>query len=97
MSKSRKKLYVVAYDITSTRRRKRVALLLGKYGSRVNFSVFECMFLPGQLLHVKEKIEKIIDGKSDSVIYYPLCIDCYVKVSSQGRSYEPKSSIIKTI
>ena len=35
---------LVAYDISSTRRRNKVVKILSMYGERVNLSVFECDF-----------------------------------------------------
>ena len=74
---------VVAYDIKEDRKRARVSKILEKYGIRVNFSVFECMFTDIQLLQVQEKIKKILDKRSDTVIYYPICVNCYTKIIYQ--------------
>lgn len=35
-------MYLVSYDITSDRRRRRIANLLENYGKRIQYSVFEC-------------------------------------------------------
>ncbi len=81
----KKEFYVVAYDIKNNRRRARVAKLLEKYGVRANYSVFECMFTPGQLKQVKSKMIFWSNTKTDSVIFYPCCLNCYAKIE-----YVPK-------
>lgn len=76
----KKEFYIVAYDIKSNRHRARFAKLLQKYGVRANYSVFECMFTPGQLKYVKKKTLLFVNRKSDSVIFYPCCLNCYAKI-----------------
>ena len=83
MARAKKTFCVVAYDIKEDRKRARVSKILEKYGIRVNFSVFECMFTDIQLLQVQEKIKKILDKRSDTLIYYPICVNCYTKIIYQ--------------
>ncbi|MEQ3108735.1 CRISPR-associated endonuclease Cas2 [Bacteroides salyersiae] len=83
MARAKKTFCVIAYDIKEDRKRARVSKILEKYGIRVNFSVFECMFTDIQLLQVQEKIKKILDKRSDTVIYYPICVNCYTKIIYQ--------------
>ena len=83
MARAKKTFCVVAYDIKEDGKRARVSKILEKYGIRVNFSVFECMFTDIQLLQVQEKIKKILDKRSDTVIYYPICVNCYTKIIYQ--------------
>ena len=83
MARAKKTFCVVAYDIKEDRKRARVSKILEKYGIRVNFSVFECMFTDIQLIQVQEKIKKILDKRSDTVIYYPICVNCYTKIIYQ--------------
>jgi CRISPR-associated endonuclease Cas2 len=42
-------LYVVSYDIADDARRVRVHATLRNYGTRVQYSVFECDLEPGQV------------------------------------------------
>ncbi|NJK64957.1 MAG: CRISPR-associated endonuclease Cas2, partial [Synechococcaceae cyanobacterium SM2_3_1] len=37
------KLYVIAYDISCDRRRRKVSEVLEGYGKRAQYSVFECV------------------------------------------------------
>ncbi|GHT33833.1 hypothetical protein FACS189414_1020 [Bacteroidia bacterium] len=77
--RAKKILQVVAYDIENDRVRYKIAKLLEKYGARINFSVFECMFTPVQLEKVKETIGKMLNCKTDSVVFYTVCVNCYTK------------------
>lgn len=83
--KQRKKLYVVAYDLQDDRSRNKVAKLLGRYGVRVNFSVFECLFTEKQLQSLLERMEKLIDKRTDRIIFYPICLNCYVGIIRQPK------------
>ncbi|GHT62510.1 hypothetical protein AGMMS50239_16040 [Bacteroidia bacterium] len=79
MVKAKRILQVIAYDIEDDKTRNKVAKLLEKYGARVNYSVFECMFTSVQLQKTKESIAKLVDRRTDSVVFYPICVDCYSK------------------
>ena len=83
MTKSKRLFCVIAYDIHEDRHRERVSKILEKYGIRVNFSVFECMFTDKQFLQVQEKIQNCIDRRYDTVVYYPICLNCYTKIIYQ--------------
>lgn len=96
MARAKKTFCVVAYDIKEDRKRARVSKILEKYGIRVNFSVFECMFTDIQLLQVQEKIKKILDKRSDTVIYYPICVNCYTKIIYQP-THRQTSRIIEIV
>lgn len=74
-----KKFCVVAYDISDDKRRKKVIKTIEKYGKRINLSVFECMFTDSQLRKVQQKVSVIADQPGDSVIFYPMCLDCFSK------------------
>lgn len=83
VTRARKKFVVVAYDISSARRRNKVVKILQQYGRRINFSVFECMFSDGQLSAVREEIGSIINFSKDCVVYYQLCLGCYARAVYQ--------------
>lgn len=71
-----KTLVIIAYDIRSNRRRNKVAKLLETYGERVNFSVFE-LFTSAKLIHhLVQKLNKMIQHKSDKVLVYKICRKC---------------------
>ena len=93
--RAKKNFVVVAYDISDDRRRSRVVKLLEKVGVRVNYSVFECMLTDSQYEKLRRDIGGAINRKEDSVVYYPICVDCYAKIVYQPavrRIYKGKVS-----
>lgn len=76
----RKKFVVKAYDIVMNRRRNKVVKAVMKYGGRVNLSVFECMLTDSQLEALERELWRLIDPKTDQVVIYPLCLDCYARI-----------------
>lgn len=94
--RAKKNLIVVAYDITDNKRRNRIVKLLLKYGSRINFSVFECMLTDSQLEQLKVEIFGKINSKEDIVVYYPICVKCYSRVFYQ-RPEDPKHETVKVL
>ena len=66
---------LVTYDIADTdgagaARLRRIADVCGKYGQRVQFSVFECRLSATRMARMKGEIEDVIDADQDSVIIY---------------------------
>jgi CRISPR-associated protein Cas2 len=86
--RAKKNFYVIAYDVTNDKRRKKVVKLLEKFGKRSNYSVFECMVTDSQLAIIRKSLLAIIDTKDcDSIAFYPICLNCYSKIFY----YPPKS------
>jgi CRISPR-associated protein Cas2 len=66
-------LFVVAYDIADDQRRTRVASELENFGTRVQYSVFECHLMVAQVRELQQRLEALIVWGEDRVRYYPLC------------------------
>ena len=77
----RKHFYVVTYDIGDDKRRNKVVKLLEGIGTRMNFSVFECMLTDIQYRNMCKSLEKIIIKREDWVNIYPLCTECYARIT----------------
>lgn len=76
---------LLAYDITDDKRRTRVSdTLLAFGGTRVNYSVFECLLTKASLKKLKKHIEEIINKKEDNVRCYTLCQSCIQNIENQG-------------
>ena len=76
---------IVAYDIQDDKKRNKVFKTLKNYGQWMQFSVFECQNLSKEnFLHMRNKVEKYINEKKDSIRYYILCDNCYEKVIRIG-------------
>lgn len=70
-------MVLVSYDVAVTSpggptRLRKVAKECQNYGQRVQYSVFECVVDPAKWTRLKNKLEKIIDSKQDSLRYYYL-------------------------
>ena len=82
-------LYLISYDIPSTRegdrRRTKLARQLEALGLRVQLSVFEVEMPPEQLPRIAHQLEAFIDEQEDSLRIYPLCGTCLDKVLRLGR------------
>ena len=60
MVKAKKIFCVVAYDIQDDRSRIQISKILEKYGTRINYSVFECMFTDRQFQKIQINLAYII-------------------------------------
>lgn len=78
--KAKKILVVVAYDISDNKRRAKVVNILERYGTRINFSVFECVLTDRQYAKMRNAVDENIVLKEDKIVYYPICMNCYAKV-----------------
>ena len=92
---------LITYDINTEtaegrRRLSRIAKVCQNHGQRVQNSVFECILDSTQLLGLKQKVNKIIDIKKDSVRYYNLGSSWQNKVEHKGAkpSYDPEGLLI---
>ncbi len=57
---------------------------LGLMTRRVNKSVFECFLSDTELKKLKTKLEQKVKKGSDSILCYPLCVDCIDKIERYG-------------
>ena len=64
-------LYVVAYDVSCQKRRRRLAKAILKFGSRVQESVFEVWLVPKTLDTFKVTVGSLL-AKEDSFSIYPI-------------------------
>ena len=64
--------YLVAFDISNSRRRGRMVKLCLATGFRVQKSVFESFLDSVQVASFENEAEKIIDPDTDSVWLYPI-------------------------
>jgi CRISPR-associated protein Cas2 len=63
---------IICYDIVNDRRRTKVMQLLKGYGTRVQYSVFECYLSAQELARVGRQLRRLIDPTRDSVRCYRL-------------------------
>lgn len=86
-------VYLVSYDITSDRRRRRIANLLENYGKRIQYSVFECDLDEKRYQKLYQEIAReTMDMTDGSVRFYYLCANCMPKMRLIGQE---KPSVFK--
>lgn len=93
-TRTRKHMVVVAYDITDDKRRNRMVKLLEQYGSRINYSVFECMITHKEHETLLEAATGIIDPQNDQVAIYHVCSDCYAKTEYLPRHIKKPATVV---
>ena len=65
-------LYVVAYDIASPRRWRRVFRIMEGYGEWLQLSVFQCRLSRRRQIELKLALDEVIDHADDHVIILDL-------------------------
>lgn len=71
--------YVVCFDISDDRVRRRVVKQLLKYGDRVQYSVFELAFKQTrQLNNLQQQMRNVLEP-GDEIRFYRLCGRCQTK------------------
>ncbi len=82
------KLWLISYDISDNSTRQSVFNILKNYGSRVQYSVFECYLTERQFNDVRNQLLAEIE-EADSLRWYPLCDWCQDQVFFQGVGLPP--------
>lgn len=84
--------YLVSYDIPDDKRRLRVAGILEDYGTRVQYSVFECLLEKDVMDAMKKRLEVVANVAEDSIRFYMLCDVCQGKIEILGTGETTKDS-----
>lgn len=89
------RFYIVAYDIPSDKRRRKVHKVLSGFGQWTQYSLFELFLSDKELVLLQNKLEKLLNEEKDSVRFYPLCSACIKQVETVGSPLpqEPKAFI----
>lgn len=89
-------LYIVAYDISSNRRRKKISDILEGYGKRVQYSVFEVVLVKSKYDELRRRIKRYVKADEDSVRFYPISKHTLDQVEIWGGVplVQPQTSII---
>ena len=81
-------MFIVAYDIKRDRIRRKVSKILEDYGTRVQFSIFECDITQKEAEQIISRFHGLIDVETDSVIIYFYCANCKQKEVVIGKKKE---------
>jgi len=74
---------IVSYDSPSNRRRYKVMKTLEGFGTRVQYSVFECNLKPKQIDDLRKRLRRLID-REDSVRLYFLGAEDIKRIERLG-------------
>ncbi len=94
MSKRRK--FLICYDIADAKRLRRVAKVCESYGSRIQFSVFESSLNSTMLASLRSELDNLINHDVDQILFVDLGLDDMTtpfSVSYIGMPYVRKSRI----
>lgn len=61
---------VISYDISDDKRRLKAMKALQDYGTRVQYSVFECRLQDRQLARLKRRLQPFVRDAQDSIRFY---------------------------
>ncbi len=81
---------VIAYDIASPKRLRRVAKTCLDYGIRIEKSVFECDLNDSQFAELWVKLKRITVANEDSLVAYSMCKKCENGVLTEGLTVRPQ-------
>ena len=76
---------VVSYDIVDNKKRNKIAGIMKDYGTRVQYSVFECNLDNKMLDKMTDEVVKCIDVAKDSLRVYEVCEGCKPKIKIYGK------------
>ncbi|MEX2381587.1 MAG: CRISPR-associated endonuclease Cas2 [Opitutales bacterium] len=88
--------YLVSYDIANPKRLRQVAKTVEAYGTRLQYSVFECPLDGLRLEKLKAALWEIIHHEADQVLFVslgPAAGDASLIIESLGQPYTVRSRV----
>ena len=88
--------YLVSYDISNSKRLRRVARALEGFGVRLQYSVFECPLDSLRLAKLKAELQPLLNHDEDQVLFVALGSsgnDASLTIESMGLPYEVRSRV----
>lgn len=76
---------IISYDISDDKRRLKTMKALQDYGTRVQYSVFECRLEPAQLRKLMERIRPFVREPQDSIRFYFVSADDVGRIQVIGQ------------
>ena len=81
-----RRVYIVSYDISESRRWRKVYKAIRGFGKRIQYSVFRCELLPEDKVRLVAKLDEILHHEQDKLLVVDLgtidgrgkdCIESY--------------------
>lgn len=88
--------YLVSYDISNPKRLRRVVKILESFGSRLQYSVFECPLDGLRLEKLKSALWETIHHEDDQVLFVslgPAAGDASLIIDAMGQPYTLRSRV----
>jgi CRISPR-associated protein Cas2 len=76
---------VISYDISNDKRRLKAMQALQDYGTRVQYSVFECRLQDRQLAKLKRRLRPFVRDAQDSIRFYFISAGDIGRIEVLGR------------
>lgn len=87
--------YIIAYDITDNKIRRRIAKFLEGIAYRRQFSVFWAELKEREIEQVKDKVKNIIGDREECIfLIAPMCKICAEKIWMLGNPREEYKNVI---
>lgn len=88
--------FLVCYDICNPKRLRRVEKTVKSYGTRIQFSVFECLLDGVRLQQLRQHLSEIINSEHDQVMFVSLGPEAGTsnfRIATVGQPYESRSRV----
>jgi CRISPR-associated protein Cas2 len=88
--------YIVSYDVADPKRLRKVARILEGYGTRIQFSVFECPLDDLKLSSLNADLHGEINHDADQILFItlgPESGNSIFRINSMGLPYTKKTRI----
>lgn len=93
---SRRRRYLVCYDIADPKRLRMIARVCSSFGYRLQYSVFESSLDATMLAKLKSELDKILNHSCDQILFIDLGLDdesTPLNVEYMGLPYLKKTRI----
>jgi CRISPR-associated protein Cas2 len=87
---------LVCYDVSSDKRRDKIAKACESYGARVQYSVFECPLDETRLQQLRAELGELIHREEDQILFVslgPESGDASLRIEAIGRPYTMRSRV----
>lgn len=93
MSRTR---YLVSYDIATPKRLRKIAKTCESFGSRIQYSVFECPLDDLRFEKLRAALDSIINHEDDQILFVSLGLESSsapLRIESLGQPYTQRSRV----
>ena len=88
--------YLVSYDVSDPKRLRRIARIMEGFGTRLQYSVFECPLDDIRLAELKSRLQPVMNHNEDQVLFVslgPSARDATLVIDAMGRPYTARTRV----